>query len=53
MSQAPKYRTCPICGKRYRYTNYMSRHRITATDGRWLRDTHVIACAKKVGLYRG
>lgn len=41
---------CPYCGERYMLTNWMKRHYQPVLDeatGRWLNDTHLIACHKK------
>lgn len=41
--------TCPVCGCRYRYTNFMKRTGPSLPkmpDGRVLTDTHQIACFK-------
>ena len=39
----------PYCGKRYRLTNYMKRSKELKRghDGRWLNNTHLIACHRK------
>jgi len=50
-SQPPKYRECKVCGKRYRYTNYTRRRGYRDLNGRLLRDSHEIACAKKETIY--
>jgi len=41
---------CPYCGKRYLFTNYMSREKLALMDkaGRRLTDTHLIACYRKM-----
>ena len=42
---------CPYCGQRYTYNNYMRRSGEKAVYdqslGKWLTDTHLIACHKK------
>ncbi|AGG89151.1 hypothetical protein [Rhodanobacter denitrificans] len=40
---------CPYCGQRYTLTNYMRRFHDPASDGagRFLTDTHLIACFRK------
>ena len=42
---------CPYCGQRYTYNNYMRRSGDKAVYdkkiGKWLTDTHLIACHKK------
>lgn len=53
MKPANKFRTCDVCGQRYQYVNWMVRRGIRDNNGRWLKDTHEIACAKKAGLYDG
>lgn len=40
-------RTCPICGKYYTHTNFMTRRGVRDKHGKLLDDTHRIACAKK------
>jgi hypothetical protein len=42
-------RTCRYCGRVYIRCNYMIRRGAgTGPDGRWLGDTHEIACARKL-----
>ena len=40
---------CPYCGLRYKLTNFMRRSRVLQQDdkGRWLHNTHLIACYRK------
>ena len=47
---ANKFRKCCICGNEYQYINWMIRRDMRDNTGRWLRDMHEIACAKKAGL---
>ena len=39
---------CKFCGRRYLRTNWMIRYGVRGYDGRLLRDTHQIACNKKL-----
>lgn len=40
-------RKCPFCGNYYVRTNWMVRRNVFSKDGKWLSDTHLIACAEK------
>jgi len=41
-------RRCPYCGERYRQTNWMVRRHARTDQGKWLRNTHEIACYEKL-----
>lgn len=41
-------RTCRICGKKYRFTNFMKRQKAIGKDGKSLNDTHEMACERNL-----